>query len=284
LTAAQLPVIIRGYNHAMPSEHFQPGQIIFKEGDKSNEAYYLVSGAVEISVATSHGKQVLAQLGGGEIFGEMGMIMDRPRSATATAMEATLVETVTEPEFESYFIQNPDRLHAYLATLFERIRKTDLLLQVAEAPPPAPVVPAKAPKPTPTGPAAPEPVYRLKLRSCYEEAQEHNAVSTTITKLPFRIGRSYFDTAVSALARNDLSLEDHTPYHLSRNHCEIDFQGGRFVLRDRGSKLGTLVNGRPISVDSGSILALLEAGENTLQLGGEGSPHRFVLSIEELPA
>ncbi|MBL9133966.1 MAG: cyclic nucleotide-binding domain-containing protein [Verrucomicrobiaceae bacterium] len=255
----------------MPSEHFQPGQTIFKEGDKSNEAYYLVSGLVEISISTPGGAQSLAKLGPGEVFGEMGMIMDRPRTATATALEPTLVEIIHEQEFEAYFIQNPERLHAYLGTLFERIRKTDLLLRVATQNNPPP-----APKP-PEGKR--EPAYRVRLRSAGTGGK---AVDTTITKLPFRIGRAYFDTAVSSLARNDLAIDDHAPYQLSRNHCEIDFEHGHFVLRDRGSKLGSFVNGEPVSVDSGRITGTLKPGDNEIVLGTHGSPHTFVLNIEEL--
>ena len=165
----------------MPSEHFNPGQTIFKEGEKSHDAYYLVHGAVEISVSTPHGQQVLGKIGPGEVFGEMGMIMDRPRSATATALEATLVESISEAEFESYFLQNPDRLHAYLSTLFERIRKTDLLLQIS----------GHAPVPPPPRSTAKEPVYRVRITP-----REGGGKPTTITKLPFRIGRASFDTGV----------------------------------------------------------------------------------------
>ena len=257
----------------MPSEHFQPGQIIFKEGEKSHDAYYLVQGHVEISVQGVYGRQVLAKIGPGEIFGEMGMIMDRPRSATATALETVLVETISEHEFEAYFLQNPDRLHAYLATLFERIRKTDLLLQVGGA----------APQPPRPAPAVKEPVYRVRLRSCYEETgHEHEPVNATITKLPYRIGRAYFDTGVASLARNDLSINDSAPFQLSRNHCEIDFEHGHFVLRDRGSKLGSFVNGEAVSVDSGRISVPLPKGENTIILGNADCPHRFSLTVEEI--
>ena len=164
-------------------------------------------------------------------------------------------------------------LHAYLATLFERIRKTDLLLQVGSIAPPPPQA----------APQVKEPVYRVRLRSCYEETgSEHEPVNATITKLPYRIGRAYFDTGVASLARNDLSINDSAPFQLSRNHCEIDFEHGHFVLRDRGSKLGSLVNGEAVSVDSGRISVPLPKGENTIILGNADSPHRFSLTVEEI--
>lgn len=263
----------------MATEHFQQGQVIFREGDKSQEAYFILGGLVEITIQTAHGVQSLAKLGSGEIFGEMGMIMDRPRSATATALENTTVETIAENDFEREIIQRPDRLHVYLATLFERIRKTDLLLTTSTN---ATVPLMPAPKPPAATPAK-EPVFRVKLRSHYDETgYEHEPVAKTITKLPFRIGRAYFDTAVSALARNDLSIEEAHPYQLSRNHCEIDFENGQFILRDRGSKLGAWVNGLQVSVDAGRISAPLNVGDNTLILGNADSPHRFTLAIEEL--
>lgn len=259
----------------MATEHFQRGQVIFRENDKSKEAYFIVSGLVEISINTAHGVQSLAQIGPGEIFGEMGMIMDRPRSATATALENTTLETIAEAEFEQQIIQRSDRLHVYLATLFERIRRTDLLLTTTTN---ATVPLVSKPKP------AKEPVFRVKIRSHYDETGfDHPPVEKTITKLPFRIGRTYFDTAVSSLARNDISIEEPHPYQLSRNHCEIDFEHGHFVLRDRGSKLGSWVNGEHVSVDAGCITSLLKTGENKIIFGNADSPHRYTITIEELP-
>jgi len=259
----------------MATEHIQRGQVIFREGDKSKEAYFIVSGLVEISINTSHGVQSLAKIGPGEIFGEMGMIMDRPRSATATALDNTTLETIAEAEFEQQIIQRSDRLHVYLATLFERIRRTDLLLSTTTN---ATVPLVSKPKP------GKEPVFRVKIRSHYDQTGfDHPPVEKTITKLPFRIGRTYFDTAVSSLARNDISIEEHHPYQLSRNHCEIDFEHGHFVLRDRGSKLGSWVNGGHVSVDSGCITSLLKTGENKIIFGNADSPHRYTITIEELP-
>ncbi|MEZ5385396.1 MAG: cyclic nucleotide-binding domain-containing protein [Prosthecobacter sp.] len=260
----------------MPTEHFQRGQIIFREGDKSHEAYFIVNGLVEITLNTSHGVQSLAKIGPGEIFGEMGMIMDRPRSATATAIDNTAVEVISDKEFEREILQRPDRLHVYLATLFERIRKTDLLLTTTTNA----TVPLNI---KPKQPSVKEPVFRVKLASQYGSTGfDHPPVAKTITKLPFRIGRSYFDTAVSSLARNDLSIDDAQPYHLSRNHCEIDFEHGEFLIRDRGSKLGTWVNGAHVSVDSGVISCPLKVGENKIVFGGEDSPHHYTITIEEL--
>ncbi len=253
----------------MAAEHFCKGQTIFREGEKSHDAYFIVQGTVQVSIDTEHGPQELAVLGSGEIFGEMGMIMDRPRSATATALETTLVERITEQDFESYFISNPERLRTYLATLFERIRRTDLLLRAAETAPAAPAVPAAAPA-TPQESAQDFHVH-LRMNS--------PVVNREITRLPFRIGRRYFDTAVSALARNDLSIDDAPPYQLSRNHCEIVFEGGHHLLRDCGSKFGSWVRGQHVGVD-GVLSIELPVGDTEIIFGEPSSPHRAVVTIE----
>lgn len=254
----------------MSAVHFPAGALIFREGDKSNEAYFIVSGSVEISIATEQGPHVLALLGPGEIFGEMGMISDRPRSATAHAKTATMVEVVDESVFEAQILQRQDRLHAYLSTLFERIRHADTQLQMrGEGKPPA------------RGPATPGLRHKLTLQSCYEAGTWRGApIDMEITKFPFRIGRAFFDGQVAIFARNDLSLVDHAPFHLSRNHCEIDRAGEGFVLRDRGSRLGTWVNGQQVAIDAQCYHAALREGDNTLVFGAAESPHRFLLRIE----
>ena len=107
---------------------FQPGETIFREGDESEEAFWIVSGKVEISIATPQGPSILTTLDGGEIFGEMGMIDDEPRAATARALTTTVVEVINEADFRDEVLRKEDRLLPYLDTLFERLRVTSALL------------------------------------------------------------------------------------------------------------------------------------------------------------
>ena len=115
--------------HPMHRKTFSPGDIIFRQGDRSEEAYWIVSGKVEISIDTPAGPDVLTTLDEGEIFGEMGMIDDQPRSATARVMTPTEVDVIDVADFQQQIVRREDRLMRYLDTLFDRLRTTNALLR-----------------------------------------------------------------------------------------------------------------------------------------------------------
>ena len=101
---------------------FQPGQVIFREGDTSQEAYRILRGRVEISILADGKPVILAQLGEGDIFGEMAMVDERPRSATAQVLDVTECEVLTPENFSDLVISRPEVLIPYLASFFERLR------------------------------------------------------------------------------------------------------------------------------------------------------------------
>lgn len=74
------------------------GSEVFKEGDHGDVAYIIESGEVEIST-TEHGNRVvLGTLTKGHLVGEMAMIDDAPRTATATALKETVLTVVTREQ------------------------------------------------------------------------------------------------------------------------------------------------------------------------------------------
>ena len=101
---------------------FQPGQVIFREGESSQEAYRILRGRVEISIAADGKPVILAQLGEGDIFGEMAMVDERPRSASAQALEVTECEVLTPENFNEMVLSRPEVLIPYMASFFERLR------------------------------------------------------------------------------------------------------------------------------------------------------------------
>lgn len=73
----------------IPTVHFNPGEVIFNEGDPSNTVYLIISGTVEISTQKGVKKIVLATQQKNTIFGEINIIDGKRRSATATATSDT---------------------------------------------------------------------------------------------------------------------------------------------------------------------------------------------------
>jgi CRP-like cAMP-binding protein len=71
------------------SRMFAAGQKIFWMSDRGRNADIIENGNVEISTPHDGENVVIVEFGKGEIFGEMSMIDDAPRSATVTATEDT---------------------------------------------------------------------------------------------------------------------------------------------------------------------------------------------------
>ena len=72
-------------------KYYRKGSVIFKEGAYELSMFSVVSGKVGIFADyKTRDEKVLAELGKGRIFGEMGLIEAKPRSATALALEDTL--------------------------------------------------------------------------------------------------------------------------------------------------------------------------------------------------
>jgi CRP-like cAMP-binding protein len=101
---------------------FLPGQLLFKEGDPSDCAYIIRSGRVEVTKNTVDGPLRLAMIGKNEVLGEMGLVEERPRSATARALDAVVADAVNPGEFHALVLNKPEEAIAFIRTLMERLR------------------------------------------------------------------------------------------------------------------------------------------------------------------
>jgi NADH:quinone reductase (non-electrogenic) len=89
-------------------EYFEPGQVIFREGDRGDWLYVIVEGEVEVlRTVPGAGEQPVRRLGVGECFGEIALVSDTPRSATVRAVSATNVLAVDREAFQAMFASLP---------------------------------------------------------------------------------------------------------------------------------------------------------------------------------
>lgn len=104
--------------------NFKKGGTIFHQGTPSDCAFIISSGSVEISEDTLEGEKVIGRLTENEIFGEMGLIDGQPRSATARALEDSVLYVMTRKSFNLLAKENPEALLPILKVLTSRLRET----------------------------------------------------------------------------------------------------------------------------------------------------------------
>lgn len=97
-----------------------PQTIIFEEGELGDSLFLIAEGEAEIL----KGSQLMTSLGRGEVFGEMSMLIEEPRSATVIAKTAMELYTLTRSDFEIVVKRSPHLTAALSRTLARRLRET----------------------------------------------------------------------------------------------------------------------------------------------------------------
>ncbi len=101
-----------------------------------------------------------------------------------------------------------------------------------------------------------------------------------VERVRFRIGRRALPGGPTRVEPVELSLQAHNYFQMAARHFAIEDRDGRLVVRDLGTPLGTLVNGRRIAAFAESLTAPLRLGANEIRAGGADSRFRFTLVIK----
>ena len=257
----------------MTRTHFAEGQVLFREGDSPDSVFRLLSGSVDILRELDGDPILLGTVGAGQFIGEMGVVENRPRSATARAASEVEVEILTPTEFFDQITRSPQAARELIQRLSQRLREADDRI-VNDERRGGQAHNTHKDAESDTGVVSVNNAY-LSAKSPWLRRQLHNPLG--LGDLPFVVGRGSVAREGLPSLQPDLKLNDTVPFRLSRNHFMIERRDGGYHVRDLRSTLGTIVNGEPIGNHFRTDDALLRVGENQVIAGGVDSP--FVFSV-----
>jgi CRP/FNR family cyclic AMP-dependent transcriptional regulator len=113
------PMKINLFNKDAQAERFPAGQVVFREGDRGDHMFAVIKGAVDIII---NGKMVETVEAGG-VFGEMALVEDQPRVASAVVRSDAELVLVDRKCFMFLVQQTPYFSLQLMAIIAERLRR-----------------------------------------------------------------------------------------------------------------------------------------------------------------
>jgi len=261
----------------LDQRRFKRGETILRENDLGETAFIIEKGLVEVTHQVGSERVHLAVLGPGETLGEMSIVDDKPRSATAVALEPTVAIEIHQDELYESLQTDPKLAIMLLKSLFERLREANARLyriraeQTGETLSAAPAAPAAAP-----AVARAQPVLDLAALTTEAAAALPDGGPLRIDRFPFRVGRA----SHNPLVHNDLELRDQMPWQISRHHLAFIVEGGRVGIVDRGSQLGASLDGTRFGGSRDEPGPVFVSGRRArLVVGSPDSPYEFELTL-----
>jgi uncharacterized membrane protein len=106
------------------------GSVLFRKGEGGDAMYLIEGGRVRIHIRDREGEDVtLAELSGGDFFGEMAILDGKTRSASATVTEDARLAVLSREHFHAYVRRKPGLALEMLSAITERLRHTDEMLR-----------------------------------------------------------------------------------------------------------------------------------------------------------
>lgn len=111
-------------------QRYGRGEIIFHRGDPGDRAFVILSGSVDLVVESADGRElILARLQAGEHFGEMALLDNNERSATARASAPSEFVVVLSETLNRALAERPETSRAIIRALAQRLRSADQKLE-----------------------------------------------------------------------------------------------------------------------------------------------------------
>ena len=107
---------------SLETREYKSGEIIFSQGDTGDDAFIVESGQIEIARGNGNDELVIATIDEGGMFGEMALMDDSPRMATARAMRKTKCIVIPKRAFSKLMQGAHPVLRVVLNTMMQRVR------------------------------------------------------------------------------------------------------------------------------------------------------------------
>jgi CRP-like cAMP-binding protein len=104
---------------------FPRGAVLFREGEPGREMYVVQQGRVTISKEVGGVEKILSSLGAGEFLGEMAILNNKPRSATATCAEDSKLLVIDAKTFEAMIRSNAEIAIRMIKKLADRLHEAN---------------------------------------------------------------------------------------------------------------------------------------------------------------
>ncbi|MDQ6961841.1 MAG: Crp/Fnr family transcriptional regulator [Mariprofundaceae bacterium] len=104
--------------------------LIVEEGEKGDRLFIILKGSVKVSYYTKDGREViLSILEQGEMFGELSLLDEQPRSATVSTLESTELAMIRRADFQKLMLENSHIMLKIMNEIVSRLRRTSQVLE-----------------------------------------------------------------------------------------------------------------------------------------------------------
>src|SRR5262245_47963147 len=188
-------------------KRFRKGETLFEQGAAGDCAYLILSGAVKISIVSATGREIVfAYLSIGDLVGDISVLDECPRTASATAAEAVDALVIYGADLQRQMTNSPELSCAVIRFLCARLRATNELLEGDRS--------------FQTGPRLARGILRL--------LREHGHSGEDAERIGFSINQADLGAFVSLSRENvNRQLKDWIRAGL------LEVKGGKIVVKDR---------------------------------------------------
>jgi CRP-like cAMP-binding protein len=251
------------------------GSKIFLENDVSDDLFIILEGQIELLKTDSDGTvQRIEVLEPPRVFGELEFILERPRAYSAKALTDVRVRMIPSRVFAELFTTDLGQIVRPVFQSWSQQLRTALLQEQDSGPM------------TVTLPEIPETKGQFTVSihpQSFRAVEALNGLEQLlIERFPLYVGRFSRRRSDSIFHANNLYLIDQMPYAISRSHFALVLTDKGVEFQDRGSTLGSVVNGIIIGgTPEAQAKTLLHVGDNSLSLGNSQTGKLvFTLRVE----